>query len=154
MLSIFLSFLLKRIFHGKVYVPFTTTCLLLISFFSAGVPEYWSIPENLPQPSTQGLHLNNLLPLSFPFYASIYHRRPMDFRDVEWEDYRLNFITLILQETRVVFVSILGTVVLSLSWTTYILYFSFFSLVNIIGAAIGYWLSQTAFIDKLLKKRK
>jgi hypothetical protein len=153
LLSMLVSFLLARIFRKKVYVVLTAVGLLLISFLSVGVPEYVFMPENLPQPSTQGLLLSRPLPLSFPFYTSIYHRTPMGFRDVEWEDYRLYFITIILEETRIVSVSVLGSAVFSFSWSTYILCYAFFLVINIVGAGIGHWISRREFVDKMLKKR-
>jgi len=154
LLSMFISFLLARRFGGKMYVPLMIVGLVLVSFFSVGVPEYMYILRHpVHQPiSTDGVLPNNPLPLSFPFYSSVYHRRPMEFRDLEWEDYRLNFLTLILQETRIVSVGARGSVLLSFSWNIYFLYFTFFLLVNIIGAIIGYWLSKATLVDKLLKR--
>jgi len=36
----------------------------------------------------------------------------------------------------------------------FILDYTFFLMFNLVGAILGYWISKTAFIDKLLKKRQ
>jgi len=74
LLSMFMSFLLARKFHGKAYVFLMATGLVLISFFSVGLPHYYS-EEIFPNRTESGLLLENPVPLSFPFYASFYFER-------------------------------------------------------------------------------
>lgn len=149
LVSLFTSFLLARIFRRKLYVLFMGVGLLLISFFSVGVPEYVSVQKNGFQlADTEGLLLNNPPPLSLPFYSSTYHRTrtPGWIRDSEWEGYRLSFATTILQGTRIYYKKGFGSVVLTFSWLDYIIYSSFFLLINIIGAVLGYWIGRRRWL--------
>lgn len=146
LLSLFTSFLLTRMSRKKLYVLFMAIALFLISFFSVGVPESVTIPNRSFQDTgTEGLMLNDFHPLSFPFYSSVYQREPVYFHDVEWEEYRLNFVTMTLYGTRILYESNLGAA-LSFSWIDYILYFSLFLLVNIAGAVVGYWISNRRWL--------
>jgi len=147
LLSLFISFLLVRMSRRRLYLVITATGLLLISFFSVGVPEYVYVPKDFDQPiSTEGVLLHYFLPLSFPFYSSVYYQPPLAFRDSYWEEYRLNFLTMILYGTRILGGSTAptpgGGFILRFSWRDYILYFSVFLLVNTLGAVLGYWISK------------
>lgn len=152
LLSLFTSFLLARRFPRKLHALFMAIGLLLVSFFSVGVPEYVSIPkEDFRRPtSTEGVLLNNFFPLSFPFYSSVYYQMPVGIRDSYWKEYRLNLLTVILYGTRILHGATgpagVGSFVLSFSWLDYILYFSVFLLINIVGAVLGYWISKRRWL--------
>ena len=149
LLSLFISFLLARIFPRKICVLFMAFCLLLISFFSVGVPSYHEFPYR-SEPRQQGILFENPLPLSFPFYASLTLENIGISTGTQY--YQLHFLTLIFHRDWVQGTSP-GMIWLNISWSDYILYCSFFILVNIVGAVLGYWLSKQHFIEKLLKKR-
>jgi hypothetical protein len=162
LLSVFVSFLLARRFHGKLYAFLITVTLVIMSFFSTGSPtcflcEFPSWSRFTLYTRNNGVLLKHLLPLSFPFHASINRQHP-NLRTLN-ETYQLHFLTSTFQESPV-FVSvgpgIVDTVYLTLyfTWTHYVLYYSFFLLVNVIGAIIGYWTEKRAFIDKVLQKVK
>ena len=134
--------------------------LALTSFFSVGIPHYESRDSYLWD--SAGVVLEYPLPLSFPFYASLHFERMTTAHNMrhigfDKETYHLHFLTLILHDS-VVYKIVWGGPIpavpfMSITWGHYILYYSFFLLVNIVGAIIGYWISKTTFINKLLKKR-
>jgi len=154
LLSVFVSFLLAIIFRRKPYVLFMAICLLLISFFSVGVPTTINLSERSVAPAERGILLDNPLPLSFPLYASLYVEKPINFPTEHYvsEKYQLYFFTSIFHQTWV-WSEFPEGVHLNISWVDYTIFYSFFMLINMVGAIIGYWLSKTTFIDKLLKKR-
>jgi hypothetical protein len=135
-------------------VFFLAVGLLPISFFSVGIPEYVAISETYfhQRESTEGVLLNNYYPLSFPFYSSVYYQKPFAgaIRDSSWEEYRLNFLTMILHGTRISYSMPTPTpslgFILNFSWLDYILYFSFFLLINIVGAVIGYSINKKRWL--------
>ena len=160
LLSMFTSFLLARRFHRKAYVFLMAAGLVFTSFFSVGLPHYYS--ERIIADTESGLLLENPVPLSFPFYASLYFERVSiahNFRHLGFdkETYQLHFLTLILHDFLVYkryWGGLAGSLLfMKITWGHYILFISFFSLVNIVGVIIGYWLSKTTFIEKLFKKR-
>ncbi len=162
LLSMFMSFLLARRFQGKLYAFLITVTLVVASFFSTGFPtcflcEFSSLSDFELRTQNNGMLLKDLLPLSFPFYASVYLYRP-NLRTIA-ETYQLHFLTLKFRESPV-FVSVgpgIGdTVYLTLyfTWTHYILYFSFFLLVNIVGAITGYWIEKKRLMERFLQKGK
>ena len=147
LLSMFLSLSLARLFHRKTYVSLMAVGLIFVSCLSVGAPQYISIQESevglLLQSSTKSILLQNSLPLSFPFYSSLYYESRY-YR----EAFQLHFLSFTLQE-----LPIYGgrwTVALSLSLVSYILLLLFFSLVNIMGAIIGYRISKTTFSERAL----
>lgn len=151
LLSMLVSLLLAKRFHGKIYVLLMAVGLVLTSFFSVGVPSYHFISKDSAVEAQSGILLDNPLPLSFPIYASL---------NLEWralsawtQHYQLYFLTFIFYKNKVQSQSLIY-MWLFLSWGDYILYYSFFLIVNFVGAVIGYWLSKTTFIDKLLAKIK
>ena len=148
LLSMFTSFLLARRFRGKVYVTTVAFIVVLVSIFSTCNlfdlrPEYLFLYP--PAPS-----------LSFPFYARLSlipannlslplppgYVRPSH----NMLGYRLYFLPFQLGELRLEYNTIedvqrlLSLVFLSLL------------LINLVGATLGYWISKTKFIDRLLKK--
>ncbi len=146
LLSMFMSFLLARRFHGKVYVFLMAIVLTLTSFFSVGSPHYYS--KVFPDRTESGILLENPLLLTFPFYASLCLERTIAF---DHETYQLRFLTLMFQEYSVYSEGPRGTLSLDISWSIYILFISFFFLVNMVGAIIGYWISRKTFIRNLSK---
>lgn len=162
LLSAFISFLLTRRLHGRLYLFFITAALVVTSFFSTGFPtcfqcEFPSLGRFELQTHSNGMLLKDLLPVSFPFYASLYLYSP-NLRTLA-ETYQLRFLALTFQESTV-FVSVgpgIGSTVdlaLYFTWIHYVLYYSFFLLVNVMGAIIGYWIEKKAIIEKLLQKGK
>jgi len=150
LLSMITSFLLARLLHGKVYVLIMTVLLILISFFSAGVPEYVFVKRGFFQhgmwvPDDEGLLIKNPLPLSFPFYSSRF--------DTWWGDgtYRICFISLTLQdfpvyETQFRF--------MQMSWPSYFAFYALFISINILGAIIGYQLGRRTILAKLSSRQE
>lgn len=141
LLSMLISFLLGMIFHRRVYVYvlLEAIALFLVVFFSVGFPLYF----NDVRTGTSGVIFSPFyyppVPLSFPFYATL----EADRGGITWEIhyYQFNFLTLNLHRFTVGSASLRGNYYL-LSWGDYVLFFSFFLLVNIVGAAIGYWMSK------------
>lgn len=161
-----LSFLQARMFRPKAYVVFSAVTIALISFISVGVPYYKSGVSYFPQQplqQTSGIVIRNPLPLSFPFYSSVNHTTqlgPYAGFKTSWEVYQIEFLTLRFPQ------SALHTIVYQntthaesqqsltsfyLDWGDYLLYFSFFTLVNLVGAIIGYWISRSNLANKLFK---
>jgi len=150
LLSMFISFLLARKFRGKTYVLLMVYILLLITMFSMGFPNSvrvrWSHGERTVVTTFWKVYLP-AIPLSFPFYAEIsevpvytiaIHQPPHPPR----YDVKLFFLGLQIES--------LNFIVLT---TSHIIFsVSFFLLFNLVGAILGYWISKTTFIDKLLKK--
>ena len=140
LLSMFVSFFLARRFGGKAYVSLLTVFTILITLFSVGLPRmdaywrytYWKYSVELRHP----------LPLSFPFYASVFV-----VLGIHWGPYpppryyQLYFLTFKLQE--------LG---LPVEFEHFILFYSFFLEINIVGVIIGYWISKTTLVEKLTFK--
>lgn len=144
LLSMFMSFLLAKRFRGKLYVFLMAIVLALTSFFSTGFPHYCS--RVFFDRTESGVLLENPLLLTFPFHASLCLERTIGF---DRETYQLRFLTLMFQEYSVYSEGPRGTLSLDISWSIYILFISFFILVNMVGAIIGYWISKKALIQNL-----
>ena len=160
------SFLLALRFHKKVYVFFSAVIVVFVSFLSAGVPHYESYSYSyLPQSSiVSGVVVSQPLPLSFPFYAYINRTSyPSSLPPSEnfYEYYQIELVTFRLPQNYVRMVMDINqnigaeqpTRFLYMDWGDYLLYYTFFFALNLVGAIIGYWISRTAFIDQWLKKR-
>jgi len=145
LLSMFISFLLARKFRGKTYVLLIAVSLALVSLFSMGLPSHFPyryVPSHWEyDPKSLLYELKSPLPLSFPFCASV--QKGMVIIGPVFNYYLLHFLT---------FEIVRGYLPLTLG--ELYLYYSFFLLVNLVGAIFGYWISKTTFIDKLLKKRQ
>lgn len=159
LLSMFISFLLARRLHGRLYVFLITVTLVVASFLSTGFPTCFRCKFEIGllqlRTHNNGMLLKDPLPVSFPFYASVYFSS-LNLR-TSAETYQLHFLMSTFRESQIgVFVGpgMGSTVDLTLyfAWTHYVLYYSFFLLVNVIGAIIGYWIEKKAFIEKLLQK--
>ena len=150
LLSMFISFLLARRFGGRMYVPLMIVGLVLVSFFSVGIPEFrfgqrvWPMERN-------AVLLHNPVPLSFPLYASsVKYETDEAYRgDMLYQLYLFNFV---IREHLIFFYSFIPSKTFNLGMFDYVLYYSFFMLVNMVGAILGYWLGKATFIDHLFKK--
>jgi len=146
LLSMFISFILARRFKGKVYILLITVVLILVSLFSIGFPSVWDL-GGWYSPQYRFWQLN--LParaLSFPFhvYSSLVRLRFVLPGPPIPPIYDLNLYFLVFQ------LESFDRIYLSTGYI--ILFVSFFLLVNLVGVILGYWISKTTFIDKLLKK--
>ena len=118
------SYLLARRFGGKKYVILSTIAITLISILSAFG---WIKIEFSFERIYDVLILP--IPLSFPFYALIFRSSGFWVNGV-YNEYRIYFI--LLQVLR-----------WGLNRDLSFLYFSFFLLINLVGAIIGYWIKIT-----------
>jgi hypothetical protein len=137
LLSMFISFILARRFTGKTYVSLMAVSLALVSLFSMGLPSRFDY-----YPYSDAYKLEHPLPISFPFHASIKYP-PMYARHPPAISYFVHFVTVKIVIDYTPFTLTLGKLYF---------YYSFFLLFNLVGAILGYWISKTTFIDKLLKK--
>jgi len=147
LLSMFVSFFLARLLKWKKYLLLMTASLVLISIFSIGVPH--SESKVFPFRTTNGVLIENPIPLSFPFYGTLY-------QEIHggngFENYRINFLAFTLLEYNVWSEGRLwGTFSYNLSWADYVLLLLVFSLGNFVGAIIGYWINMTTLKKKKMK---
>jgi hypothetical protein len=136
LLSMFISFLLARKFTSKKYVLLTTVFLALISLFSMGLPSRFDYSQY-----SDVYKLEHPLPVSFPFHASIRYP-PMHARPPATIIYFVRFVTVEIAIRPAPFT--LGELYF---------YYSFFLLANIVGAIIGYWISKSTILERLLKTK-
>lgn len=135
LLSFIVTFLLKRRFTGMVYAFLVIASLVSISFFSVGVPEHR--PGEIAY-SSEGLGVRIIypLPFSFPLFSTLaFNNAQIWHVDTLW--YQIRLLNFVIQEDWV-----FAGRTLNFSWFEYVLYFSFFMLVNVVGALLGYWLSM------------
>jgi hypothetical protein len=136
-LSLFLSFVLARKLRGIICVLLMTVFIVLASFFSA----FGWLGEN---GGNRPIAPVNPLPLSFPFYASVYtvekppHARPPSAYDV----YEVRVLTTGIARDNPPLTANKGIFVYSL-----------FLLTNIVGAIIGYWLGKSAILERLFRTK-
>lgn len=147
LLSILLSFLLARRFSEKTYVTLITVTAVLVSFFSAfgWITTHQHTDFTFKTVEYYKLHP---VPLSFPFYASAFIELPvwpLPF-DLSRVTYQIDFLT----------VEIISVTMDYSSFTVgrASVYYSFFLLVNIAGAIMGYWISKTAFMKRFFKTER
>jgi len=147
LLSMFVSFFLARMLRWKIYLLLMSAILVLVSVFSIGVPYYES--KVFPFRTTSGVLIENPIPLSFPFYATLYQ----EIHGVgSFENYRLNFLAFTLLEYNIWSeVRLWGSLSYNLSWADYVLFLLVFSLGNFVGAIIGYWINITTLKKKKMK---
>ena len=146
LLSMFISFLLARKFKVRIYILLMTVVLILVSLFSIGFPRIWDYLGWSYSPEYIFWQLNlPALALSFPFhvyFSQVFCIACMHNPLI----YDLNLYFLVFQ------LESFGRMYLTTGYI--ILLVSFFLLVNLVGAMLGYWISKTTFIDKLLARRK
>ena len=151
LLSMFLSLLVARRLRGKTFALVAIIISGLIAFFSVGIPSYVTLTEQYSAGLSQsGVLLESPRPLSFPFYA--YLSLKGTFSSVR-QDLQLSFAGSLLH-TEMVQGGYSVVWWLQFSLADYANFFSLFVLVNIVGSALGYWLSKRAFIDRLSKPVK
>ena len=144
LLLIPLSFLLARRFSGKIYTTLIIVATILVSFFSAfgWITIHQHTDFTFKTVEYYRLHP---VPLSFPFYASAFVELPawpLPF-DLSRVIYQIDFLTFEIISVTIDYSSFtLGTASI---------YFSFFLLVNIVGAIMGYWISKTTFVKRFFK---
>ena len=152
----FISFLLGRRFKGKVYVLLMTVVLILVSLLSIGFPSVW---RTLRDGTTVWQVNLPTIPLSFPFHTSIsreyllfLHEGIMNrFPPMYPPMYRVRLCFLAIQ---VWTNEKLAPLYHLLTSERIILLVSFFLLVNLIGAILGYWINKTTFIERFFARRK
>ena len=114
----------------------------LVSFFSA-----FGLPQVIRIHDTHFVKPVLPVPLSFPFYAYVFnwHSPPLPVDQMSWisEVYSLD---------------VLGIRIYALDLSIMhpedaLLFFSFFLLVNIVGAIIGYWISKSAILERLFRTK-
>ena len=136
LLSMFISFLLARKFKGKIYVALMVVALVLISASSVGWIIFSDGQRHVVEPRCTP-------PLSLPFnFIRTYVQ--LTWRRGSWPVYSLRFFEFQIVE---VFSE-------RLSSGQVLLIYTFFLLVNIVGAIIGYWISKTTFIGRYFARRK
>ena len=153
LLSIFLSFVLARNFKGRKYAIFVFVVIVLVSFFSAfgwiTIHQY----EEFPLRTTAYYRLHPV-PLSFPFYASTSLHLPITLLnyhpirslfDLTKIIYRINFLTLEIISINTLYSSFTFGIAPSC--------YSFFLVVNIIGAFVGHWISKSKILERLFKTK-
>jgi hypothetical protein len=147
LLSMFISFVLARRFSGRNYVTLIIVTIALLSFFSAFGWITLHQRTDFTHRTSQWYKLSPV-PLSLPFYASVLYDmavRPLPI-DSSRITYRIGLLTVeILSVTESYSSFTLGQASV---------YFSFFFLVNLIGAILGYWINKSTFIDRYFTGRK
>jgi hypothetical protein len=142
----FISFLLSRRFRGKTYVSLTTAMVLVISFFSFGLPSMASSGAHYPTPSYYPL------PLSFPFYSLDITHPSWGMFQVLAESYELYFLGFLITETWDSYPLLQGHSPFTAIF--FLAYFQFFLLINLAGAIFGYWINKIKFIEKYFTRRQ
>lgn len=146
LLSMLVSFVSSKMLRGKWYVLLMLAFLIPASFLSVGVPQqrpnYSDYLTGEP-----AIRLDDPIPFSFPVYASLVIERD---EEALYQYYRLFFLNYVLNDRMVVAAGNLGSIFFHFPAFYYVLYFSFFMIINIFGAVVGYWLGKSAFIKKHL----
>jgi len=132
LLSTFISFLLARRFSKKTCLVLIIVTSVLISFLSAF--GWITIHQRLNPPYEPTIYYYELhpIPLSFPFYASAFldlPNIPFSF-DLCRINYKIDFLTAEIISDRIYYYAF--------TFGNAFSYYSFFLLVNIVGAAVGY----------------
>jgi hypothetical protein len=153
LLSILISFILARRFKGKIYVLLMTVVLILVSLLSIGFPSVWGTLRD----GTTIWQVNlPTTPLAFPFHTSI----SREYLAILLEGWIPPFPLPPIYRVRLYFLAIqvwtneITWNYLLLTSERIILLVSFFLLVNLAGAILGYWISKTTFIGRYLARRK
>jgi hypothetical protein len=133
--------------RGRWYVLIMLVFLIPAAFLSVGVPQQRSsyLDYLTGEPA---IRLDAPFPFSFPVYASVVIEPSSGVGITEY--YRLFFLNYVLNYRVVGATGSLGGVFFHFPAFYYILYFSFFMLINVLGAVIGYWLGNSAFINRHL----
>jgi hypothetical protein len=134
LLSLFAALFLRRKFQGRIYSLLIMVILVLVSFFSVGIPIFR--PSGYVHPLTEnGVLVQYPMPLSFPVFSYLVSNDGQIRHAVTlW--YQIRLFNFVIQDDWVFYGGILN-----FSWFEYALYFSLFMLVNIVGALLGYWMN-------------
>jgi len=134
-----------------MYLLIVLAFLIPASFLSVGVPQ--QRPDYLDYlTGEQAILLDAPFLFSFPVYASVVIEPSSGVGMFEY--YRLFFLSYVLNDRLVWAVGSLGFRAFHFPAFYYVLYFSFFMLINVFGAMIGYWLGKSAFINRHLPPLK
>jgi hypothetical protein len=152
LLSILLSFVLARKFEGRKYAMLIFTVIVLVSFSSAfgwiTIHQY----EEFPLRTIEYYRLHPV-PLSFPFYASTSLHLPITLLNYSPILGLFNLTKIIYQIDFLTF-EIISINIYYSSFTLKIapLCYSFFLVVNVIGAIVGYWIGKSEILERFFKK--
>jgi len=141
LLSMFISFLLAKKFRWRTYLILIAVVVALVSLFSVTVVCLFPL-SRLFDPYRP-------LPLSFPFHVRIY--MPLTFIGTSYI-YEVYFLTLKIGSIGIGYWTRLPNMDYFLDFLGKV--YLLFLIINLVGAILGYWISKTTFIDKLLKKDK
>jgi len=136
----FISLLFARKFRRKMFASLTIIAIGLISFLSVGFPSFFAYSKSFYHNPIILLKVENPLPLSLPFYTNIIIHCG-DFGCSP--NYEIYFLSVKL--------SALGTYP---TLGGFILGYTFFLLLNLVGAIFGYWISKSKFLEKYFARRK
>jgi len=164
LLSTVVSFLLANRFHQKTYVFLSAVTLLSVSFLSTGMPfreSAVSSAVSMPLQHSSGIVIRYPLPLSFPFYSVVSHtseQREFPYpTQLITELYQIEFVTLQFPQAAIqtiVYRKLTSTnppiATFNLDWGDYLLYYTFFFSLNLVGAIAGYWISKST-LAKLIE---
>jgi len=134
--ALFLSFVLARKLRGIIFVPMMAVFIVSVPFFSA----FGWLAEN---GSDRPIAPVSPLPLSFPLYVSMHSvEKPLWSRPPHVYDvYEVKVLTTVIDRDFPPLTANKG-----------ILVYSFFLLVNIVEAIVGYWIGKSTILERLFKK--
>lgn len=147
LVSMLLAFVLSRRFHGALYVLLLLASLGLISLFSAGIPTY-QVGGRHYYTGEGVVLLSWALPLSFPLFASVRFNEYDTFHGFALV-YQVYFLGFLLKDNWVSTPGFSGGIMFNFTVFDYVLYYSFFMVINIAGVVVGYALDKVRFRDKL-----
>jgi hypothetical protein len=151
-LSTFLSFVLAGKLKGRKYVMLIFAVIVLVSFFSAfgwiTIHEY----EEFPLRTIKYYRLHPV-PLSFPFYASTSLQLPIRLINYPPTLSLFNLTKIIYKIDFLTFEIIsINTYYSSFTLEIASLCYSFFLVVNTIGAFIGHWIGKSTILARAEKR--
>jgi len=163
----FVSFLAVRLLRPKLHVFVSTAVMLLVSFLSVGLPLSQSGASSIrPDGSVEhanGIVVGERLPLSYPFYVTVNRTFWPNYWSAYRTDidvYRIHFFwmqfpqspsrTVVLQNSTLAEPEPL--VYFNMDWGDYLLYYTFFFSLNLVGAIIGYWTGKSRLLTMLQNK--
>ncbi len=145
-LSMLVSFVLARKFRGRKYAILILAVIVLVSFFSAFG---WIARRQRTDWTfkTAQYYTFHPVPLSFPFYASIFYSwtvlpGPID---ESMFTYQINFLTFEITRATTYYPSPFTL------WSAFV-YYSLFLSVNIVGTFVGYWIGKLAILERFFQK--
>jgi len=151
LLSVLASFLLARRFHGALYSLMIALSLGAMSLLSVGVPTHQA-GDRQYLTGDSAIVLNRPLPLSYPIYASVrFYSQYTPQGDGSYEAfYQVYFLGFLFKEDSMLIRNDSAFRMLNFTMFDYLLFCSFFMLINVVGTAVGFRLSKARLKDKLL----